>query len=157
MSTGRRIHLLEREQVVSLRRECAFQFFADPGNLQSITPPWLRFRLLVPPPPRVEAGTLIAYRLELHRIPCTWLTAIEAWEPPRRFVDVQLQGPFAVWEHTHELAEDAAGTVIHDRVLYSHKLGPLGELAERAFVRRDLERIFDFRAAVVGRALEEPG
>jgi ligand-binding SRPBCC domain-containing protein len=155
MSAGPRIHVLEREQLVPLRRERAFQFFADPDNLQSITPPWLRFRLLATPP-RIEAGTLIAYRLALHRVPCRWLTAIESWEPPRRFVDVQLQGPFAVWEHTHELTEDAAGTVIRDRVLYSHRLGRLGELAERAFVRRDLERIFDFRAAVVARALEEP-
>jgi ligand-binding SRPBCC domain-containing protein len=151
------MHVLQREQLVPLRRERAFEFFADAGNLQSITPPWLRFRPLAPPPPRVEAGTLIAYRLALHRVTCTWLTVIEIWEPPQRFVDVQLHGPFAVWEHTHELAEDVAGTAIRDRVLYSHRFGPLGELAERTFVRRDLERIFDFRAAVVARVLGEPG
>jgi hypothetical protein len=34
---------------------------------------------------------------------------------------------------------------IHDRVRYAIPYGPLGELAHSLFVRRDLERIFDFR------------
>ncbi len=96
------------------------------------------------------AGTLLDYRLRLHGVPVRWQTLIRSWEPPLRFVDVQVKGPYSLWEHTHEFEPDGAGaTVIHDRVRYAIPLGLLGGLAHRLFVRRDLERIFDFRRDVL--------
>ncbi len=100
----------------------------------------------------MRLGTLIDYRLRLHRVPVRWRTRIEAWEPPIRFVDVQVRGPYALWEHTHTFepaGEDSV--VISDRVRYALPLGRLGEVAHELFVRRDLERIFEFRANAVAR------
>ena len=97
---------------------------------------------------------MIEYRLRLHRVPVRWRTRIEVWEPPRRFVDVQVRGPYSLWEHTHEFEEDGSGaTVIRDRVRYSIPFGPLGEIADRMLVQRDLERIFDYRRDAVAREL----
>ena len=123
-----------------------FAFFADAANLEAITPPWLRFRIVTPQPVEMRVGTLISYRLTLHRVPIAWLTRIEAWEPGVRFADVQVAGPYARWHHTHEFRPDGAGgTVMTDTVRYALPLGPLGEAARRLVVARDLERIFDFR------------
>lgn len=134
-----------------------FGFFGDARNLEAITPPFLRFRVVTPEPIEMRPGALIRYRLRLHGVPVDWLTAIQAWEPPRRFVDVQVRGPYAFWHHTHAFAPDGrGGTVMRDRVEYALPLGPLGALAHRAFVRRDLERIFAFRAEVVRRRVEGP-
>ncbi len=94
-------------------------------------------------------GALIRYRLRVHRVPVGWLTAIREWDPPHRFVDEQLRGPYALWHHTHtfEPAPDGdGGTLMRDVVRYALPLGPLGELARRLVVRRDLEAIFDYRA-----------
>jgi ligand-binding SRPBCC domain-containing protein len=93
------------------------------------------------------AGTLLEYRLRLHGFPIRWQTRIETWEPPLRFTDTQARGPYSLWEHTHVFEPDAGGRTctIHDRVRYAIPYGPLGALAHRLFVRRDLERIFDFR------------
>jgi hypothetical protein len=147
------VHVLERRQRVAVSAERAFAFFSDARNLEAITPPWLRFRVLTPGAIEMREGTLIDYRLRLHGIPLTWRTRIEVWEPPHRFVDVQLRGPYALWEHTHTFApagEDAV--VISDRVRYALPLGRLGELARRVLVRRDLDRIFDHRMrAIAGR------
>lgn len=97
---------------------------------------------------------MIEYRLRLHGVPVNWQTRIEAWEPPRRFVDVQVKGPYSLWEHTHTFEEDGPGaTMIHDRVRYSIPFGPLGELADRLLVRRDLKQIFDYRRDAVAREL----
>ena len=132
----------------------AFAFHADAFNLEAITPPWLGFRIVTPGPIEMGAGTLIDYRLRLHRVPVRWRTRIEAWEPPRRFVDAQLKGPYSLWEHTHSFEADGAGSVeIRDRVRYALPLGRLGVLAHSLFVRRDLERIFDYRRAAVARRL----
>jgi ligand-binding SRPBCC domain-containing protein len=149
-----RVHLLERSQHVPLAVEEAFAFYGDAGNLEPLTPPWLHFALTSPGPAAMEQGTLLEYRLRLHGLPIHWRTQIESWEPPRRFVDVQLQGPYRLWEHTHVFESDAeGGTTIRDRVRYALPLGPLGEIAHRLFVRRDLGRIFDYRRDAVARRL----
>ena len=123
-----------------------FEFFGDAGNLQEITPPWLHFRILTPRPIAMRPGARIDYKLRLHGIPVSWKTEITAWEPPRRFVDEQLRGPYRLWVHEHTFEEIEGGTLARDRVRYAVP-GPLGIelLANRLLVARDLEAIFRFR------------
>ena len=146
-------HLLEREQWLPRAPEDVFAFFADALNLEAITPPWLGFRVVTPGPIEMRAGALIDYRLRLHGVPVGWHSRIDTWEPPHRFVDRQLRGPYRHWVHTHSFRPDGGGTIMHDAVAYALPLGPLGELLHAAFVRRDLERIFDFRHEEVARRL----
>lgn len=141
--------LIDRAQLAPLPLDEAFAFYADVANLQTITPPWLRFRILTPSPIVVGEGTLIDYRLALHGVPIRWRTRIERWEPARCFVDRQIQGPFALWEHTHTFEEQPGGTLIRDRVEYRMPFGALGRLAHRLLIGRDLERIFDYRRTAV--------
>jgi ligand-binding SRPBCC domain-containing protein len=138
------VHVLERRQRLDVPPERAFAFFGDARNLEAITPPWLRFRVVTPEPITMRRGTLIDYRLRLHGLPLRWRTRIDAWEPPHRFVDSQLRGPYALWEHTHTFAADGAGVVTSDRVRYA-----LPRFAPAWFVRRDLDRIFDYRARAI--------
>jgi ligand-binding SRPBCC domain-containing protein len=119
-----------------------FAFFADAGNLQELTPPWLGFEILTPRPIEMAAGTRIDYRLRLRFIPIRWRTRITAWEPPRRFVDEQLRGPYRLWIHEHTLEEDGGGTLCGDFVRYAV---PFGALANRLMVARDVRRIFAYR------------
>ena len=102
-------HTLRREQRLPGPPEEVFPFFADAGNLEAITPPWLRLRVVTPRPIEMRAGALIEYRLALHGLPIRWLTRIEEWVPGVRFVDAQLTGPYRLWHHTHEFAPDGAG------------------------------------------------
>jgi ligand-binding SRPBCC domain-containing protein len=147
------LQTLTREQIVPGDPDAVFGFFADAFNLVAITPPWLRFRVVTPGHGPVGPGTMIEYRLRLHRIPMRWLTRIEVWELGARFVDVQVRGPYRVWHHTHSFEPHAGGTLVRDTVSYDLPLGPLGRLAHGAFVQRDLERIFDFRHEEVARRL----
>ena len=147
-----RDYVLERTQVVAIPIEQAFAFFADAGNLERITPPWLRFRI-VEAPEELAAGARLRYRLRLFGVPIRWRTEIVSWHPPRGFVDVQRRGPFLLWEHTHRLTPVAAGTEIYDHVRYRLFLGPLGAFVRRLLVRRWVEGIFDYRAGEVPRLL----
>jgi ligand-binding SRPBCC domain-containing protein len=145
------VHVLRREQLLPGPPDRIFPFFGDALNLEAITPPWLGFRVVTPEPIEMAAGALIEYRLRLHGVPIRWRTTIAVWDPPHRFVDVQLSGPYKLWHHTHDFepAPDGSGTLMRDTVRYALPLGPLGELAHRVLVRRDLERIFDFRQSAV--------
>ncbi len=141
-------YVLERTQVVPVAIDDAFAFFADARNLERITPPWLRFRI-VEAPAELAAGARLRYRLTLFGIPIRWRTEIVEWSPPRGFVDVQRRGPFLLWEHTHRLTPVEGGTEIYDHVRYRLFLGPLGGLVRRLLVRGWVEGIFDYRAREV--------
>jgi ligand-binding SRPBCC domain-containing protein len=138
-------HVLERSQVVPVDVDEAFAFFADARNLEAITPPWLRFRI-VESPPTLESGASLVYRLRLFGVPIRWRTEIVDWRPPWGFTDVQVAGPYRRWEHTHRLRRVPGGTEVHDRVVYSLPYEPLAGLLAPLTVRRWLAAIFDYRA-----------
>jgi ligand-binding SRPBCC domain-containing protein len=133
---------LARTQVVDVPVDVAWAFYCEPRNLEAITPPWLHFRI-VDVPDVLEQGSLIRYRLRLFGVRIRWLTEIRVWQPPRTFVDVQLRGPYLLWEHTHRLTPLGSGTEIRDLVRYRV---PGGRLAD-VVVRRWLAAIFDYRAS----------
>ncbi len=139
-------YVLERTQVLPRSLEETFAFFADATNLEAITPPWLRFRILDAPTP-LEHGSLIRYRLRLFGVPIAWQAEIRHWDPPLAFTDVQAAGPYRLWEHTHRFSPVAGGTEMYDHVRYRMPGGPIGQLVRRLLVRRWLDAIFDYRAA----------
>ncbi len=141
---GRRDGLFTLESRLFLPRppEVVFPFFADARNLETITPPWLRFQLVTPQPIQMRVGALIEYRLHLHGVPMGWQSEITSWEPPHRFVDEQRRGPYATWIHEHTFAERDGGSEVGDFVRY---WTPGGRIVDFLFVRRDVRRIFEFR------------
>ena len=144
------VHVLRREQHLPGPPEEVFPFFAEALNLEEITPAWLGFRVVTRAPIEMQAGTPIEYRLRLHGVPIRWRTTIAVWDPPRRFVDVQVSGPYLLWHHTHDFEPDGdGGTLMRDTVRYALPLGALGSVAHGLVVRRDLEAIFDFRRRAV--------
>ena len=143
------VHEHRSEQRVPHPREAVFAFFSEPENLARITPPWLGFRILTPPPVPMRTGALIDYVIRLGPLPMRWRTLVTAYDPPHRFVDEQLSGPYSFWHHTHEFVADGDGTVITDHVRYALPFGPLGDLVNALAVRRQVAGIFAHRRRVI--------
>lgn len=146
--------LLSR-QWVAVPRERLFGFFAEAGNLEEITPPFLRFRVLSVSTDGVRKGTEIRYRLRLHGLPLWWRTEIDRWDPPVRFTDRQASGPFRLWVHDHEFIPVGGGTLLVDRVRFRARLHPLVETPLLRWICRDLERIFTYRQRAIARRFAE--
>lgn len=138
--------VFECEQLVPRPRREVFAFFGDPGNLEAITPPWLNFKIVHQSTAEIRTGTEFVYRLRVHGLPLKWHSLITAWEPGKRFIDVQLRGPYAMWHHEHTFEEVDGGTLIRDRVIYRLPLGQLGWRVGGRFVESDIRRIFEHRA-----------
>jgi ligand-binding SRPBCC domain-containing protein len=151
-------YLLEHQQEIRRPRSETFAFFADAFNLERITPSFLRFRILTPAPIVMHAGTLLAYQLSLFGIRFRWKTLIEQWSPEESFVDVQIEGPYSLWRHTHafeEIGKDR--TLVRDHVEYQVPLGVIGRLANALFVARTLKKIFVERERRINQLLSSEG
>lgn len=127
-------------------REEVFAFFCDAFNLEEMTPSWMQFAVITPGPIDMHEGALIDYRLKLRGLPIKWRTEITCWEPPFRFKDEQLRGPYRFWRHEHTFEEVDGGCLACDQVDYAVPGGKLaGGLIHKLFVGGDVRRIFEFR------------
>lgn len=144
-----KIYELNCEQLIPKPLSEVFSFFENPENLALITPPSLGFKILTPSPILMKHGLKIDYTIRLLGMPVRWTSVISDYQPPASFVDRQERGPYAHWHHTHRFRESPEGTLVIDEVRYAIPLGFLGELAHLLFVKRELKRIFDFRAHVI--------
>lgn len=139
-------YILERRVWLPRARAEVFEFFADPRNLERLHPAWARPRWLTPPPARLAAGAVLDFRAAW--LPGRWRVIIREFDAPYRFVDAQVNGPFARWEHRHRFTEGAEGeegTWIEDRVTYRLPLGPLGRLAHGLAAGARVRGLFEYR------------
>jgi ligand-binding SRPBCC domain-containing protein len=144
------IHTLHRRQEVPAPLEEVWPFFATPENLEEMTPDALRMTIITPKPLVMKDGALFDYVVQTHGVPMRWTTYIAEYEPPHRFVDVQLKGPYSLWHHTHTFESlPNGGTAIEDTVRYAMPFGPLGAIAHALLVKRDLESIFAYRHKMI--------
>ena len=133
-------------------RDEVFEFFSDPLNLEEITPAWLRFRVVSKLPSLMHRGAEIEYRLRIRGVPVGWRSRITVWDPPHRFVDEQVRGPYRMWIHEHRFVEDSGGTLCADNVSY---VPPGGPLINTLFVERDIRKIFAYRSVRLQKIFEE--
>ena len=136
-------HQVHAELRIERPVEEVFAFFSDPRNLAAITPPWLRFRIVGASGAAIAQGVEIDYRLRVRGFPMRWRSRITVWEPPRRFVDEQVLGPYRSWRHVHTFDPDGGATIARDAVTYAARGGPL---VQRFLIAPDLERIFAYRS-----------
>lgn len=141
------IHYLYRQQLISAPIHQVWDYFSDPRNLDTLTPPDMRFRILTNPLPRMYAGQVIEYRVEFIRgLPSLWLTEIAHVRENQYFVDEQRLGPYQFWYHEHHFQSQPGGVLMTDQVTYSIGFGPLGDLIDKVWISHRLKGIFDFRA-----------
>lgn len=151
MSSTTKVRVLRSSVWVPRPPADVFPFFAEPQNLESITPDWLRFRIVTPLPIAMREGAVIDYALRVRGLPVRWRTRITRYEPPVLFADEQVRGPYPHWLHVHEFEARDGGTEIRDRVELVPPGGPLRSLLFRRLVRPDLLRIFRHRLDVITR------
>ena len=151
-----RRYVLERRVLIERPADEVFAFFEDPADLAKITPPEMGFELVKIEGLPVRAGTRMEYRIRILGVPQRWVAEIAEHEAGRRFVDVQVHGPYRCWRHEHAFVPLDGNTVMSDRVEYELPFGLAGRIAQTAVVSRQLQRIFDYRAQVIEKMFASP-
>jgi ligand-binding SRPBCC domain-containing protein len=137
---------VEFEQFLPISLEEAWHFFSSPANLNRITPPHLKFRVLDNLPDEMHKGLIIHYSIQpMLSIPMKWITEITAFEKNKFFIDEQIKGPYKVWHHEHHFKSVEGGVLMIDKLTYDIGMGFLGRLAGRLWVDQQVRNIFSYR------------
>ncbi|MFN8277048.1 MAG: SRPBCC family protein [Chitinophagales bacterium] len=142
---------IQYTQFLPISLETAWDFFSSPDNLREITPAYMNFRILSRAGgEKMFPGQIITYKVSpIPFISMFWMTEITHVAPLQYFIDEQRFGPYDLWHHRHEFKAVEGGVEMLDEVHYKIPLGPLGQLANWLFVRRQLEGIFEYRKRVL--------
>jgi ligand-binding SRPBCC domain-containing protein len=138
-------HLLEVQTKLNASLKEVFEFFSRAENLNQVTPPELRFKILTPLPLEMKVGTLIDYQIRLSGIPFHWRTLITTWEPPYRFVDEQMKGPYKMWHHEHTFEQRDDHVLMTDRVHFLSPGGIFEPFINHILVEPKIKGIFSYR------------
>jgi ligand-binding SRPBCC domain-containing protein len=140
------IHYLHREQFIPASMEIIWNFFADPRNLNNITPPDMNFEIVTGGDTPMYEGQIIEYRVEFLRgMRSLWLTEISHVREGSYFVDEQRIGPYRFWYHEHMFELQNDGVKMTDHVTYAVPYSPFGEVIHAFWIQKRLAGIFDFR------------
>ena len=139
--------VLKTIQKLPVDIEEAWEFFSNPVNLKTITPPFMGFDITSGyDGKRMYQGMIVTYKVSpLFNIPTDWVTEITHVKEPHFFVDNQKSGPFKYWHHQHHFKEIQGGVEMCDIVNYAAPLGIVGRVVENVMVKQRVKEIFDFR------------
>lgn len=141
-----KFYQLKKEQTLNISIDKAWEFFSAPENLNEITPPDLDFKIVSDSSPKMYCGQIIEYKIKiLPFVKQTWITEIKHVEQKKSFVDEQRFGPYKFWFHKHEFIDLGEKVKILDNVTYSIPFGILGRIVHSLFIKKKLEKIFNFR------------
>ena len=140
------VYRLKTVQNLPISVEKAWDFLSDPGNLKTITPDYMGFKILEGAEEKMYAGQIIKYTVTpVLGIPLGWVTEIMHVRDNEYFVDEQRFGPYRLWHHKHFIKAISGGVEMIDIVDYKLPFGILGRIAHPLFVKRQLNQIFNYR------------
>ncbi|GLU44969.1 SRPBCC family protein [Allomuricauda sp. NBRC 101325] len=142
------LYQLTSKQVFPIPKQKAWDFLSDPKNLAVITPPHMGFHILSGADRPMFQGQIIQYIVKPFPLISTkWVTEITHLKDGDYFVDEQRFGPYALWHHKHFIKEVPEGVEMEDIIDYKLPFGILGRLVHPIMVKKQLQKIFEFREA----------
>ena len=125
--------------------DSVFAWHCRPGAFERLSPPLESVKVLERTG-GVEDGGRVVLSVRAGGFWRRWTAEHCDYEQGRQFCDVQTEGPFAQWRHTHRVVPDGPDKCfLEDDIEYALPFGFLGRLLGGSLVGRKLERMFRYR------------
>jgi uncharacterized protein len=136
--------IFEWRSVMPASADEVFAYHARPGAFRRLAPPWQKLRV------REESGDVtggrVAFDVWFGPVRKHWVAEMGSAMPGRQFVDRQVDGPFASWEHVHRFVPiDDERSELLDHIEYSLPVGGLTDAVGEGPAHKTLARLFRFR------------
>jgi ligand-binding SRPBCC domain-containing protein len=129
-----------------------FRFHERPDAVRLLTPWWAGARV-ERPAPSLRPGERALIVLGWGPVRIEWEALHDVYEPPHRFEDHQIRGPFKRWRHRHLVLRDGSGARLRDEVEYELPGGPFAPILDHLLIRPFLTRLFRHRHRVTRQSL----
>jgi ligand-binding SRPBCC domain-containing protein len=137
-----------KESTIQASPERVFAFHELPDALQRLTPPWESVHIAHAAADLSVGSKAIVETRVFGLFPVRWVAEHTAYDPPRMFEDVQVEGPFRRWRHRHIVNPHEDGAVLRDEIEYEPPLGFIGGLGAPLVIVPRLEKLFEYRHRV---------
>ena len=140
-----------RKQIIKSDINTLWDFISSPENLEKITPKWMSFKITSKSlSKKMYAGMIISYIVKpVLNIPMKWITEITHVQEKEYFVDEQRLGPYKMWHHEHKLEKTKEGILMTDIITYIPPFGVFGRIINYFFIKKRVNKIFDYRNSVL--------
>lgn len=140
-----------RKQLINTNIDDLWSFMSSPKNLEKITPESMEFKITSNNGDQLMyPGMIISYKITpLLNFPLRWVTEITHVKEKEFFVDEQRLGPYRMWHHEHIFKIKEDGVLMTDIITYIPPFGLLGKLANNLFIKRRINKIFDYRSQII--------
>lgn len=101
----------------------------------------------------VFEGAEFQYTIRWLGLKMRWRSRIVDYNPPERFTDEQILGPYRHWAHLHTFEDAGGGTRMRDKVDYTIPAAAIP--IHRAIIMGQLRKIFDYRAVKIAEWFEK--
>ncbi|HMO81276.1 MAG TPA: SRPBCC family protein [Pyrinomonadaceae bacterium] len=137
-----------KESFINASPERVWAFHELPDAFERLVPPWENAKIVQRADiSKIGSRAIIEQRL-FGAFPSRWVAEHIAYDPPRMFEDVQIEGPFAAWRHRHVIEPSEEGSLLRDDIDFEPPMSLIGELAAPLFILPRIERMFDYRHKV---------
>tara|TARA_B100000676_G_C18081457_1_gene851523 strand:- start:1447 stop:2865 length:1419 start_codon:yes stop_codon:yes gene_type:complete len=121
-----------------------FSWHENPGAFERLTPPF--------EPVKVKKrkggidGGEVHLQMNLGPIPLPWVARHHDYIKNEQFLDEQVRGPFASWNHAHLFEKiDAKSSKLIDKIDYKLPFGTVGSTFGGAFAEQKIKQMFAYR------------
>jgi len=137
----------KREQIINSDIDTVWDFVSSPKNLKEITPSYMLFQITSDNlEQKMYPGMIITYKVApILNIKIDWMTEITHVRDKKFFIDEQRMGPYKMWHHQHIFIDNDDHVLMKDIVTYIPPFGLLGDIANKLFIKRQLNEIFNYR------------
>jgi ligand-binding SRPBCC domain-containing protein len=105
----------------------------------------------------IGPGETVTWRARQFGMPVSLESRITEFEPPHRFVDEQVSGPFRRFRHEHRFERLGDGaTLMIDEWEHDAPLGLLGRIVDVVFLERHMRNLLHTRNAALKMEAERP-
>jgi ligand-binding SRPBCC domain-containing protein len=135
----------EKRTIINASPERVFSFHELPDAFDRLVPPWENAKVVQKADISKVGSRAIIEQKIFGIVPSRWVAEHTAYDPPRMFEDVQIEGPFASWRHKHIVEPHEDGAVLVDEIEFEPPMSIIGDLAAPIFIIPRIEKMFEYR------------
>lgn len=147
--------IFEKSVIINCSIEKAFEFHKDIHNLLKISPDNAKVKIERANLPLIKGSDIYLSFTKFLLLKTKWQIRIIEFDPPYKFADTQIKGPFKSWTHYHTFEEVKGRTKMTDKIEYEMPFGVFGKFLHNIFLKKIISETVMYRHKMTKSILRE--